>query len=351
MMCDVLVAGAGPSGSAVARLLALKGHKVVLLDEPASGPRVGESLPGAALSLLAQLQLLDCLHQSQPEQCIGNLSSWGDGILRGTDFIRDPQGAGWHLDRQQFDTCLRQAAIAVGVIPLYQRLRKIERTREGWRVLSHDQCLTARWLVDASGRNAVVARRLGVGRHKDPPLIAVYAWGGNLHHDRRTLIEPVACGWWYTAPLPAQRRVAAIHVLASEAALLRRGRAAWAQRMGATTHVCQVVRPHALWSQPRATDASGSALAQPAGDAWLAVGDAALAFDPLSSQGLFNAFYTALRGGQAIHEALCGEPRSVERYVERIAHIWQTYQHNVRYYYAAEQRWPSHPFWQHWHCQ
>ncbi|XUJ33041.1 NAD(P)/FAD-dependent oxidoreductase [Bradyrhizobium japonicum] len=41
-------------------------------------------------------------------------------------------------------------------------------------------------------------------------------------------------------------------------------------------------------------DASACLLSEAAGEGWIAVGDAAMAFDPIASQGLFNALSSAL---------------------------------------------------------
>ena len=41
-------------------------------------------------------------------------------------------------------------------------------------------------------------------------------------------------------------------------------------------------------------DASAGVLSEAAGERWIAVGDAAIAFDPIASQGLFNALSSAL---------------------------------------------------------
>lgn len=40
------------------------------------------------------------------------------------------------------------------------------------------------------------------------------------------------------------------------------------------------------------------------GDTWLATGDAALCFDPISSQGLFNSIYTGLTAAEAVNSYL-----------------------------------------------
>jgi len=96
------------------------------------------------------------------------------------------------------------------------------------------------------------------------------------------------------------------------------------------------------------TDASGARLERFAGDGWLAVGDAALAFDPLSSQSLFDALYTGLRGAEAIAADLAGEggaPEARTAYAERLESVRAAYRRHLHLYYRAETRWRDRPFW------
>jgi flavin-dependent dehydrogenase len=93
---------------------------------------------------------------------------------------------------------------------------------------------------------------------------------------------------------------------------------------------------------PRIMSASTSQLTQIAAESWLAVGDAAAAYDPLSSQGIKTALEMAVEGAKAI---LQRESRSVSRYVQAINHTFAEYLANRRLYYARERRWPDSPFW------
>jgi flavin-dependent dehydrogenase len=324
---EVLVIGAGPAGGAAARWLALAGRRVLLLDPAEAGEKIGESLPGVARPLLRDLGLLPFLDRSEPLACPGNRSAWEGEALVDTDFLRDPHGSGWHLDRPLFDLCLREAAQEAGAEWRRQRLEGLARGPRGWRVRLGESEVTARWLIDASGRARVAARRLGFERRREEAQVAVYAFaadGGD--GDARTVIERVAGGWWYTAPLPKSRRVAAFHTDPREAARLLRAPGAFAEKLAATRHLCRFCPPDAVAAvRPAATDAGGSRLEKMAGEEWLAVGDAALTFDPLSSQGIFNALYTGLRGAQAAHAALAGDCTAVQRYAERLETVWATY--------------------------
>jgi flavin-dependent dehydrogenase len=87
-------------------------------------------------------------------------------------------------------------------------------------------------------------------------------------------------------------------------------------------------------------------LREPCGVDWCAVGDAAMAFDPLSSQGLFNALYTGFRGAQAVAARLAGETAALAAYRDRLVLIRDAYARNRVGYYAQERRFRDQPFWQ-----
>jgi flavin-dependent dehydrogenase len=90
-------------------------------------------------------------------------------------------------------------------------------------------------------------------------------------------------------------------------------------------------------------------LERPAGKGWLAVGDAALSFDPLSSQGLLNGLFTGLAAAEAANRYLRGAAHALTEYLQVIRGIRDAYQRHLALWYAAETRWPEAPFWQRRH--
>lgn len=341
---DVAVIGAGPAGAVASWVLALSGYKVTIIDPVPDTPRIGESLPGAARPLLRDLGLLPWLERSLPNACMGNRSAWGEEHLRNRDAIRDPYGPGWHLDRGRFDECLREAARSAGVQCRYERLERVSREKGGWSAQCSEGSVSARWLIDASGRASILARRLGVRRVRDHGLVAVYAWADCEDRDRCTLIESMPSGWWYSAPLPDGRRIAALHTGADAAAAIHGSEQSWLEHMDSTRHL-RSLSQLGQWGLPRTCDASGGRLQCWSGDGWLAVGDAALAFDPLSSRGIFNAIYTGMRGAQAVRQALEGQVGAIQAYVATLGSVREAYLQQLRYYYRSESRWTRHEFW------
>lgn len=375
---DVVVAGAGPAGAVAAYVLARAGRRVLLVDALKPGTKkVGESLPGAARRLLHDLDLLALVDAGPHITSYGNASAWGSGELITTDFIRDPYGLGWHLDRPRFDADLRMAAQKVGVTCLQGQVVRIlskndVSTEGGWRVIvkndqdnqddqddqnghfAHEIEIEARWLIDATGRRAFIARSQGSKRLRDAPLVALYTWItadlGNLGRDTRTLVEATPDGWWYTALLPNQSRVIAFHVDAQDAAHILKTPHLWLKHLRRTQHIRHCVPEHYApgtkqMAPLRGTDACGARLTRFAGQGWIAAGDAALSFDPLSSQGMLNALYTGMKSGQAVHAALDEEWALIDAYRARLEAIRAAYLRHYEQFYQSERRWPNHTFW------
>jgi flavin-dependent dehydrogenase len=100
-----------------------------------------------------------------------------------------------------------------------------------------------------------------------------------------------------------------------------------------------------LETTPRGAPAQSSWLEPPVGEGWLAVGDAAISFDPLSAQGILTALFTGMTAGQALHAHLTGDPDALTTYRTRLNAINTAYQRNRAITYRLEQRWLHRPFW------
>jgi len=82
-----------------------------------------------------------------------------------------------------------------------------------------------------------------------------------------------------------------------------------------------------------------------AGTRWLAVGDAARAFDPLSSQGICTSLESALLGAQAIAAALDGHDSAVLDWSFQNRQRFGRHVQTRQAYYSLERRWPDSEFW------
>lgn len=352
--CDVAIFGAGPAGAALAAALA--GRFRVALVERRVGPaeRIGESLPPQAVISLERLGLGEAARRTQHLAYHGVRSVWGAERPSVQDFLRMPHGAGLHIDRCGFEAALIEAATERGALLLRPaRLKSLRRGLGGWRAVLHVPgeaiAIRARVLVDATGRSAAIARRLGRRRIATDKLIARYAYF-SAQPDRRTgftLLEAATGGWWYAAPVPAGRMVVAFHTDSDLAATALRSGAGFRAALSATQLISpEVQHPFDGDPQPRTVAANSVRLDCPAGQHWLAIGDAVLSFDPLSSQGLFNALTTALLARDAIAAHLGGEADdSFNEYARRIQSVREAYGRNLALHYELERRFNGQPFW------
>ena len=351
----VLVIGAGPAGAITAMLLA-PFHPVTLIERRLDDGRkqIGESLPSAARTLLLDMDLLDAFLAEGHTPWYGSRSVWGTPEPATHDFLWDPHGLGWHLDRARFDAWLRREAVLRGATLMQpatvERITRTDMWRVRTRSASGSRDLSASLLIDASGRGAPVARQLGAQRIVHDRLVAVYVHGKDTWSETpaMTLVEAVEEGYWYTAPTPNGGRVLAFHtdadlpmlrVLCTPVALLEQ---AYRTREIART---LTLAGFQVEGQRRATTAHSTSLVPCTGEGWLATGDAALAFDPLASQGLLNALFTGLAAAEAVSRYLAGERRALQEYVRTIAGIRRAYCRNHADFYRAEGRWPCAPFW------
>jgi flavin-dependent dehydrogenase len=95
----------------------------------------------------------------------------------------------------------------------------------------------------------------------------------------------------------------------------------------------------------RTVSAATTALEHAAGGAWIAVGDAALAHDPLAGQGLLFALRSATAAARAIEGHLAGDLAALWRYDADMRREAREYLVERRAVYAAQPRWRDMPFW------
>jgi flavin-dependent dehydrogenase len=370
---DVVVLGGGPAGAATA--LALEqldpALRVALIEKSDySGVRIGETLPPPARALLTALGIWDAFLATSPLPSYGTRAAWGGPHFHENEFIFSPHGHGWHVNRRAFDAMLvTEAARRVEVIQpatFYRWSRQGDHWLIGIRSSSHhnlpspqesrenDKEVSARFVVDATGRCSWFASSLGVRPVVYDRLVGIFtflhsAFGCSLA-DSYTSIEACEHGWWYSAVLPEGSLALAFMTDAARMRELRwRSYDVWRLLAEQAPGVARQIGAAIPIGKPLLKPAASQRLETCAGEGWLAVGDAASAFDPLSSQGIVKGLHSGICAARTICRYLHGRHNALVEYAQFVDREYDKYLDARAAYYRLEQRWPGSPFWQQRH--
>lgn len=337
---DVVIIGAGPTGIACAAHLVRLGADVVVLHDPARPSFSIETLQPGSSSVVGSL-LGPVLHE--PHAIVtGVRSSWSDSQLIETDYLLDPSDDSWTVDRATFDADARAHASSIGVRIIDGHVRTITQESNEWHTVTADGThIIGDFLVDATGRATSIARRLGARTVQRDNLVAMVTecHRGDDGRDG-TLVEAVETGWWYATTLGDRVSVGWV----TDADLLPGTSdrvAAWMQSLESTLHMRDSVQPPTAPVTVHTRRCDSTLLDLDQAEGWLAVGDAAAAWDPLSSQGLAAGIVMAGRAAEAISTGRI----ALRQWREDLRMLAEDTWGMQSAYYRAEQRWPDAPFW------
>ncbi|MFC4351756.1 glycine oxidase maturase GoxB [Fodinicurvata halophila] len=358
----IAVIGSGPAGAAACLTLAQLRRPVLWISPPdIPSERIGESLSPNARPLLKALGLETVIEGPEHRPSNALFSCWGsDHLSERSDALR-LQGPGLVLDRPAFESQLRAAALATGLERWETNLESLQTDKGCWHLrLGNGREASADFVIDCSGRKAVAGRRLA-RQQQDDQLVAAYAFLDQQDPDiaptAATMIEAVAEGWWYGSLLPQRDSQAPRMVVArfSDPDLQPRGltrdRAAWNRLIGETLYIQRWLESagFAIGEPPNLASAATAWLERASGHTeeagWAAAGDAAAAFDPLSSHGLTTALWSGQQAAIAADSALKGDRQPLAEYTRTIARGVERFRQERKQVYAGEIRFRDRPFW------
>jgi flavin-dependent dehydrogenase len=173
--------------------------------------------------------------------------------------------------------------------------------------------------------------------------VALVRFGSLDSFDDRTFIEARPEGWWYAAGLPGNRVAVAFF---TDADLLARDHAGlWDHLLEDTELTRGVITGAGNLSGVQVVGASSGYLSHFTGSGWVAIGDAALSYDPCSDQGITRALESALAAAEAIEAHEAGDPRTMQGYGESASQALRHFINSRRLHYRREMRWPDAVFW------
>lgn len=353
----MVIAGGGPAGIGLATALAAQGAAVLVIERTDyDDVRIGETLPPAIGPALALLGLDGALREGHLAS-FGIRSIWGSPVATDRSHLFDPYGNGWHVDRNRFDRALAAQATVLGATVV--TVCHLTDCRPGWRLQLQGPAphgdVRAQVLVDATGRRAALARRLGARRFTLDRAVAVIGVMSKLEEDRHgpepvTLIETTEDGWWYSAPIPGGRTIATC-LTDSDICRVKHlaHRDEWTGQLAGLPHT-SIRAHHLILARPPVVIAAGnSRLDRPWGHRWMAVGDAAAALDPLAGDGILRAVTEAPAAAAAVLAACDGDENPLAAYAHRLETDFNRHLGRAAAFYQREQRWPTAPFWRRRH--
>lgn len=355
---QVAIVGGGPAGSSAAITLSQLGYDVVLIESSHyQSVRVGETLPPSVQPILYHLGVWEGFKSLKFKPSFGTKSAWGSSELSMNDFIFNPHGQGWHLDRPHFDSFLAHSAAEQGATLLTSsQVTTCTYQDDGiWSLTLRrneeptDEKLTTQAVIQATGRQASLSRSIQAQRKIYDHLVGIAVQYRNVDTTGSyTLIESTQDGWWYSAPLPSNIMMV---MFMTDADLCQKNclsdATMWQQHLNQTIHThTRIGKFERMW-KPRIFSAISQRLTRPFGVArWLACGDAAMSVDPLSGSGIVRALNTGLVAGEVMAKWLDGNQSIGLNYTQWLNAEFADYCKTRNEYYALETRWSNAPFWQ-----
>lgn len=356
---DVLIVGGGPSGaSAALSVLNYSELNVTLVEQSDFNRiRVGEHVSASIFDLIDYLKV----EKSDFEAAsfipmYGSTTYWGSDQSNTTHAIFTTEEATYQLDREKFDFKLIETASERGAT-IFPRSKCTEYNQledKSWEVLvKHPEKgsfkIHAQYLVDATGRNGNVCRHLGVPSKKYDALMGV---GTFLKHDKQKplfeqTLEAAELGWWYTAMLPDDTLVVTFFTDADIIAKHKLNEAdAWNAMLQKTKHIKALLKDTtALTEKPWVRAAQTQITNANKLERFIAIGDAAASFDPISSMGIGFGISSACQAAKHIRHELSQDEATKAIFQQDIENNFKNYLQLRSQFYTQERRWPTSDFW------
>ncbi len=328
---DAVVCGGGPGGSTFATLMALKGYRTVVFERERF-PRfhIGESLLPWNVPLFERIGVLSKLKEAKPQLKLGARfyhqgSDFTRPVLFANGIDRDHPSA-FQVKRAEFDALLlgharESGATVIEGARVTEALFSEDGVRaHGVKVLlegeSEPRSVEAKVVVDATGRDALLSRRLG-GRRRDPLLDRSAAFA---HYDtfRRAegptggdiVVITTPDGWWWLIPF-SDGSVSVGIVMPSRRFKERPGTVErlFEESVAGTPEVRDLLAGSKRTMDVQAIADYSYSTPRISGDGFCLVGDAACFLDPVFSSGVLLAMESAELAASSVDRALRSKGR------------------------------------------
>ena len=313
---DVAIIGGGPAGSTAATLLARKGWRVVLCEKEIF-PRfkIGESLLPHSLELFDKLGVREQLDAHAFPKYGGEIATACGRRIKRFYFesaLQLRHRKAYQVDRAWFDKMLLAHSAANGAeVRQPCSVKSLDCDDEGVTLATTGGEWRVRYLLDCSGRNAVVGSQFDLKRRYDHlQKFSVYAHFEGVQRDagRDATLTRLVRGeknWFWMIPLDDRRTsVGVVMELADYRAKKRTPEETLEYAIaGSELMRSRMVSARRL-TEVHATGDYSYRNTRLHGTRWLLAGDAAGFIDPIFSTGVFLALHSGEKAAASIDFAL-----------------------------------------------
>ncbi len=354
---DILILGAGPAGTSLALMLLKRApHLKIRIVEKSdfSGEKTGETLPPQIKDLMEPLGIFQQFQQEGHLPAHGTGVVWGDELLQENNFLFQTSAPGWRIDKNRFNWFLiREAEKRGAQVDIGAKAKFTGKVQSLFHFLltsnaGAEELLQTSFVIDATGRSASFASQMGARKVRFDNLTGIWRFYelSNPLADLPTLVEAGENGWWYSASMPGNKLVVAYMTDSDMAPEQQLRHGGWEQQLNSAPYTQQRLKNPENAGELKFLPAASQCLDALCGEGWIAVGDAASTFDPLSSQGIFKAMKSGIFGAYAALDYLDGKTNALEKYERLVRQEFENYLEIRSKFYQKEQRWPQSPFWQ-----
>jgi flavin-dependent dehydrogenase len=339
---DAIVLGGGPAASSAAIELCRQGARVIVIwkSKPTLG-HIGETIPPEAVLCFEELGLNAARLLRTQTPVFQRTSAWTSSYLDTSNYILNPYGPAWRLNRPVFDHDLRSAAVLNGATLVKSEKVRLLSREPTWAIgyMSGLEAFTAvaPWIIDCTGRSRWLIRQLGARTVTLDKLAAVgLEFYGTRESEPSTMVEAVTNGWWYSAQTQSKERIAVFYSAYRDSIVAARERYGFLQLLAQTTHVRRRTdRYPSPGGKPWIVIANSSIATPTSGDGWLSAGDACATVDPLSSMGIINALRTGIAAAETIRCASARRVKCTALYDLFVSQLYRNYLALRKTYYSS----------------
>ena len=361
---DIIIIGGGIAGCISAMYLH-HFYKILVIEKIEDTKTLhGETLVASSRRIFNELDInLDSIMQDEKigKDAIGMQSYWGTDLPMFQDSIRNPEGNGWSIEKNKFVNALQSIVKEKNITFIREEIHQIEEINNQWVINTKncdgiDKSFCSNFIIDTSGRRSLMAKKLNLKRKNKDQLIGIHASIKIPTSLELSTIYPCKNGWWYVAKLPNKKHLISFF---TDSDLCDK------KLTNDADHFKSYFLSHTELNQILALDkndfdynflgtkASYSSIIEPSTYSnWIAIGDSCITFDPLSSQGMYNALAMAgqisklIIKSNVIHTLSDDVKKSFQvEYQRMIKDIWSHYEYHYYIYYSMEKRWANEKFW------